>query len=85
MFCLKLSLILNFKNAVLSKTTFRSIFESFDGVLRVKEIYRLGSMDSKIYTLANNAWLWLGNWQNLHFHQNYLCDLHLWKQIPDRE
>jgi hypothetical protein len=53
--------------------------------LRAKEIYRLGSMDSKIYTLAKNAWLWLGNWQNLHFHQNYLCDLHLWKQIPDRE
>jgi hypothetical protein len=55
MFCLKLSLILNFKNAFLSKTTFRSIFESFDGVLRAKEIYRLGSMDSKICTLAKNV------------------------------
>jgi hypothetical protein len=31
MFCLKLLLILNFTTAVLSKTTFRSIFVSYSG------------------------------------------------------
>jgi hypothetical protein len=42
------------KNAVLSKTTIRSIFVSYDGVLCDTEIHRLGPMDLKIYTLAKN-------------------------------
>ncbi len=54
MFCLKLLQILNFTNAVLSKTTFRSIFVSKDVVFGAKEIHRLGTMDLKIYTLERN-------------------------------
>jgi hypothetical protein len=35
---------------------FSSIFVAQDGVLCAKEIYRLGHMDFKIYTLAKNPW-----------------------------
>ncbi len=68
LFCLKLLLILNFTNAVLSKTTFRSIFESYDGVLLLlcaKEIQRLDTIDLKIYSLERNPRLWLDSWQSL--------------------
>jgi hypothetical protein len=55
MFCLKLLLILNLLNAVLSKATFENMFVSSDGVLCIKEIHRLGPMDLKIYTLAKKT------------------------------
>ncbi len=54
MFCLRLLLILNLTNTVLSKTSFGSIFVSLDGVLCAKEIHRLGPMDFKIHTLPKN-------------------------------
>jgi|688.fasta_scaffold323718_1 hypothetical protein len=50
MFCLKV-IILNFTNAFLYKTNFRSIFVSSDAVLCPKEIHRLGPMNLKIYSL----------------------------------
>ena len=50
MFCFKLLLILNFTNAVISKTIFGSIFLSQDGILCAKEIHRIGPMDLKTYT-----------------------------------
>jgi hypothetical protein len=46
--------ILNFPNAVLSNTTFRSIFVSLDGVFCAEEIQRLGPMDFKSYSLERN-------------------------------
>jgi hypothetical protein len=55
MFCIKLLIILNLTNTVLSKTTFESIFVSYDVVLFAKEIYRLGPMDLKIYIMQNAA------------------------------
>ncbi len=61
----KVITILNFTNAVLSKMTFRSIFESFDDVLCGKEIHRLGPMDLKIYSLDRNTRLRLDSWQSL--------------------
>jgi hypothetical protein len=54
MFCLKFLLILNYTNTVLSKMTFRNIFLSKDGVLKAKEIRRLG--------LEKNPRLWLDSW-----------------------
>jgi hypothetical protein len=54
---LKLLIILNFKNPVLSNTIFRafliftSIFVPHDGVLIATEIHRLGPVDLKIYSL----------------------------------
>ncbi len=49
-----LLLILNFTKAVLSKTIFRSIFVSYDGVLCAKEIQRLGPMDLKSIASKEN-------------------------------
>ncbi len=51
---------------LLSKTTFKSIFVSKDGVfLCAKEIHRLGPMDLKIYSPDRNPQLWLDSWQSL--------------------
>jgi hypothetical protein len=66
-FCLKLLLILNVKNGVLSKTTFGSIFVSPDGVLCTKEMHK----SIKPVTVTRQLT------KSIDFHQNYLCDFHL--------
>jgi hypothetical protein len=66
-FCLKLLLILNLTNSVLSKTTFGSIFVSPDGVLCTKEIHK----SKKPATVTRQLT------KSLDFHQNCLCDFHL--------
>ncbi len=82
-FYFKLLLILNLTNAVLSKTTFRSIFVLQDDVLCAKEIHRLGPVDLKIYTLAKNPRLHVTRklTKSIDFHQDYLCDFHLWTKL----
>ncbi len=45
----------------LSKTNFRSIFVSKDGVLCAKEIQRLSPTDLKLYSLERNPRLYLDN------------------------
>ncbi len=65
MFCLKLLLILNFTNAVLSKTTFRNIL--YHGWCLVRQRNRL----ARPYGLKNllprkkPTTLWVDNWQSL--------------------
>jgi hypothetical protein len=54
MFCLNLLLILNLTIAVLSKTSFYSIFFFYHRMVSfATEIHRLGPMDLKIYTLPS--------------------------------
>ncbi len=80
MCCLKVLLILNFTNAVLSKTTFGSIFVSQNGVLCAKGILRLGPMDLKIHSLERNPKTTTVTRQltkSQDFGPNYLCDVYL--------
>jgi hypothetical protein len=79
MFCLKLLLILNFTNAVLSQSIFRSIFVSKDGTFLVHQRnpqarpYGIKNLYPRTTPTAVTRQLT----KSRGFRQNYLCDFHL--------